>query len=145
MGNQLAEHVTVQIAIDSVGAVRAGFGVAMTPSFTAAWIERSRSYGGLLSVQGDFAVGTPEYRVAQAYFGQTPHPEQLIIGRAANKPTQQYTLAATVFNLAAYRANVIAVGATPANPVTFTSDASATPSKIHNGIVAALNALPGRN
>jgi hypothetical protein len=145
MGNQLSEHITVQIAIDSVGAVRAGFGVGMVPSYTATWIERSRTYGGTLSVLGDFAAGTPEYRFAQSYFGQSPHPEQLIIGRAALKPTQQYTLNATVFSGAAYRVNVAAVGATPSNPVTFTSDATATQSEIHNGLVAQLNAVTGKN
>lgn len=145
MSDQLSEHITVRISIDGVGAVRAGFGTGMVPSYTADWVELARSYGGLSAVQEDFAPGTPEHRVAQAYFGQKPHPDELIIGRAASKPVQQYTLSANPLNNAAYRVTVVALGATPSNPVTFTSDAMASQAKVHSGMLARLNAVGGKN
>jgi hypothetical protein len=143
--SQLDEHVQVQIAIDSVGPALAGFGIGLCISHTATWLERTRTYGGLLAVANDFSLGTPEYLFAQAYFGQSPHPEQMMIGRASLLPTQQYTIDATAANLQAYAINAIAPGVTVANPLVYTSDASATKQEIHNGLFTLLNGVAGKN
>lgn len=142
----LSENVSVTITVDSVGIARAGFGVMLIPSYTATWLERTRTYEDIGDVSADFASGTPEYLSAGAAFAQSPRPEKVIIGRFANKPTQQYTIGqAQVVNSTAYAINVTAPGATPTNPVTYTSDASATAQEIHNGLVTALNAVTGKN
>ncbi len=145
MATELSEHVSLTITVDSVGIAREGFGTALILSHSASWVERLRYYGSLVDVANDFAVGTPEYLAAQALFAQTPHPTQIAIGRAALKPTQQYQMsAAQVSNTYTYAINVSGPGIT-AGQAAYTSDGSATTQKIHNGLVAALNAVVGKN
>lgn len=118
----------------------------MILSHSASWIERARIYEGLTDVAADFAINTPEWRCAGSIFSQTPRPSEIIIGRGANKPTQQYTVGASVAqNADAYQINLTQLGATVTNPITFTSDASATLQEINNGLLTALNAIVGKN
>lgn len=138
--------VTVQITSNTIGVARADFGILMIPSYTATWSERTRVYESVADVAADFPTTGSEYLAASAAFGQSPHPEQIIIGRMANKPTQQYQIGAvSVVNSQAYSINSLNRGATEANPVTYTSDASATVQEIHNGLVTNLNAIVGKN
>lgn len=85
----MSDQVDVVITRDSVAPTRQGFGTALLLSYTAAWVERVRSYSRLLDVASDFAVTSVEYLTAQAYFGQNPRPRSLKIGRAS-APTQRY-------------------------------------------------------
>lgn len=141
----LSENVSLTITVDSLGLARAGFGVMLILSHAPTWTERTRTYEDIAGVATDFASNTATYAAANAAFAQSPHPEQIVIGRAANKPTQQYTIgAALIANSQAYSINVTEPGATPVNPVTYTSDASATAQEIHNGLVTALNAVTGK-
>ncbi len=117
----LSEHVQLTIVATSGGIARAGFGVPMILSYTAGWTERTRTYGSVQDVAGDFATTSYEYRAANAIFAQSPHPQQLVIGRGANKPTQVYVL--TVAAAAAsqqYFVNVDGVGVTPTQVVVTT-------------------------
>lgn len=144
--SQLTEHVSLTITADTVGQARAGFGLALIVSHSATWPERSRTYGGLAEVAVDFAAGTPEYLAAEALFGQTPHPEQVIIGRASLLPTQTYVIGVgSVVNTQGYSVNVVAPGATVTNPLTYTSDGTATNDEIIAGLVTALNGVTGKN
>ncbi len=93
--SSLVEHVSLQIQADTIGVARAGFGVALILSHSAGWIERTRSYTSLLDVATDFATTTPEYKAARALFSQSPHPERVMIGRAANSPTLAYQVNVT--------------------------------------------------
>jgi hypothetical protein len=143
--SNLSDHVSLQIVVDSSGIARAGFGTPMILSHTAAWVERVRFYTDLPSVGQDFAQTSPEYLSARAIFGQDPHPPQIAIGRAANKPTQVYVIGVSaVANLQAYTINVVGQGVT-ATTATYTSDSSATNDEIVDGLVTALNAVVGKN
>lgn len=89
----LSEHVSLTITQDTVGIARAGFGVPLILSCNATFPERVRFYGDLASVADDgFATTSPEYLAARAAFSQSPHPEQIAIGRAVGKPTQAYQI-----------------------------------------------------
>ena len=44
-------------------------------------VERYRQYSTLAAVAGDFGTVAPEYLAAQAWFGQSPQPTNLMIGR----------------------------------------------------------------
>jgi hypothetical protein len=85
----LSDYVVLNITQTTANLTRAGFGVAMHVSYTAAWSERTRTYGAYTDVLTDFPTLTgPEARAALAYFSQSPSPAQFIIGRGANKPTK---------------------------------------------------------
>lgn len=138
----LSDTVVLTITQDSVGLARAAFGVPMVLSHNAAFSERVRTYSSLLEVADDFAAGTPEYLAANSLFAQSPHPTSLKIGRAALKPTLQYTLAATAANTTDYDLTVSGPSITETE-VTYTSDSAATVAEIHSGLVTALNAVTG--
>lgn len=141
----LTEIVSVSITSDTVGVTRPGYGKALLLSYNAAFAERSRSYGSLAEVAVDFPSTTgPEYLFAQAYFSQSPKPEQLMIGRGALKPTQVYTLTPVVQNTHEYVLRLKGDGAT-STEVSFTSDGTATDVEICTGLVTAINAVVGKN
>lgn len=50
--------------------------------------ERIRSYDDIEEVATDFGINAPEYEAAALFFGQTPQPDQLYIGRWAETATQ---------------------------------------------------------
>lgn len=147
MGN-LTDYITLTISQNSVGITRAGFGVPMYLSASAAFVERIRFYGDLASVAVDFAVTTsPEYLFAQAAFSQSPAPTKVAIGRSVLKPTLVYQLTAvnpTSNVLYTYLVNVKGQGVTPTQ-VSFTSDGTPTDAEYAAGMVAALNAVVGKN
>lgn len=49
--------------------------------------ERIRSYNSLEAVATDFGTNAPEYKAAALFFGQSPQPSQLYIGRWASADT----------------------------------------------------------
>lgn len=133
----VSEVISVTVTETTTGIRQAGFGVELYLSASVSWVERARTYNGLIAVAADFATTTHEYRAAQRYFGQSPHPTSLVIGRLANKPTQKRTLTPVVINLGVYK---VRVGATT---VSFTADGSATAAEIVTGLIALINAIPG--
>lgn len=147
MGN-LSDYITLTISFNTVGITRAGFGVPMYLSATAAFAERIRFYADLASVAVDFPVTTSaEYLAAQAAFSQSPAPTKFAIGRSALKPTLVYQLTAVnpTGNLNfAYLVNVKGKGVTPTQ-VSFTSDGTPTDAEFAAGMVTALNAVVGKN
>lgn len=144
----LSDYVSLSITLTSAGVARAGFGVPMIPSYSASWPERARVYGSLADVAVDFPVTTsPEYLMAAAIFAQQPAPTKLMIGRFANKPTMTYQLSAIspTANISyKYQVKVKGQGVTPTT-VEFTSDANPTDAEYAAGMVAALNAVVGKN
>lgn len=144
----LSDYVSLTISQTTANVTRAGFGVAMLLSATVAWAERTRTYTDLTSFAVDFPVTTSgEYLAAQAYFGQSPCPTKLIVGRSANKPTQVYQLTALnpTTNIS-YTYQVRVAGSGFAEQiVSFTSDATPTDAEYAAGMVAALNAVVGKN
>jgi len=86
----LADIVNVTFTLQNPGVTAQGFGIPLIVSHTATWAERTRTYKTLSAVGADFGAATPEYLAAQKMFSQTTGIQQIMIGRAANKPTQQY-------------------------------------------------------
>ena len=131
----LNDIVQLAITAEAAKATQAGFGLPLIVSHSAAWAERVREYADLAAVGVDFLTTTPEYLAAQAIFGQTPRPPKIVIGRAANKPTQRYAVTPAVINSYQYKMWV------NGTLVSFTSDASATLAEIIAGLKAAIDAL----
>ena len=75
--------VSVQTIFSPVAAGRRGFGTLLIlgDSTVIGSAERVRKYATLESVATDFGVTAPEYYGAALYFGQSPRPAQLMIGR----------------------------------------------------------------
>jgi len=144
----LTDYVTITITQNTVGITRAGFGVPMILSATAAYTERIRFYTDLASVAVDFAVTTSaEYLAANAMFSQNPAPPRIAIGRSALKPTQitQLTAVNPTGNLNyVYKLTVRGKGFAD-TVVTFTSDGTPTDAEYAAGIVAALNGVASKN
>jgi len=147
--SNLSDHVSLTITADSVGIARAGFGVPLITSYSANWAERVRFYTDQDGVAADFPDTTsPEYRAAEAMFAQTPHPEQIAIGRCALKPTQVYVIGVnSVTNSHDYKVDVQGqfTGGGVATTVTASSDGTATNDEIIDALVTALNAVPSKN
>src|SRR5688500_10214682 len=135
----LSEHVSLTITQDTVGMARAGFGVPLILSCNASFSERVRLYSDLPGItDAGFATDSPAYLAAPAAFSQSPHPEQVAIGRAVGKPTQRYKVTvSTVANEHTYTLVVKGEGVTEST-VTYTSDGTATDGEICAGLVAAL-------
>jgi hypothetical protein len=123
----LSEHVSLTITQDSVGIARAGFGVPLILSCNASFAERVRLYSDLTSLADDgFATDSPEYLAAAAAFAQSPHPEQVAIGRAVGAPTLAYQInVTTVTEGATYGIDVVGEGVT-ATTVEYTTLADIT-------------------
>ncbi len=145
--SELSEIVTITITQDTVGQTQPGFGTPLVLSHNATFPERVRYYSSTLEAADDFDTDTPEYLAIRAALSQSPHVEQVAVGRAALKPTQRYQLAAVAVrnsDALSYRVNVAGDGVT-ATTVAYTSDAAARTIEIHNGLVTALNAVVGAN
>lgn len=83
---------TFSITTNSARAKAQGYGIPMILSYSAAWTERSRTYGRLSEVATDFAITTPEYKAATKMFSNKKRPRSVVIGRGALKPTQKWTI-----------------------------------------------------
>ena len=88
-GLNIGRLVRVQVNLQPLTAARRGFGTLLVigDSDIIGVGERLRAYTDLESVAGDFGLDAPEYKAAALYFGQTPRPQQLMIGRWANAAT----------------------------------------------------------
>jgi hypothetical protein len=140
------EVVEVSITQDTVALPRAGFGVALVLSHAWGFSDDIRFYGGLDEVAEDWPTTSPEYRSALALFGQAEKPEQIAIGRG-NELTLQYTISAQASrnnDSRSYKISAVGQGF-PDTTISYPSDASVTPAKIHDGLANALNGVVGRN
>ena len=142
----LSDFIQIVISIDAIGIARAGFGIPLIPSANATFPERVRFYGDAPSVKVDFPSATaPENLAATALFSQDNKPSLIAIGRCANKPTQQYAIGVSALTDAtAYQIRARGQGVTD----TTVSAVSGTPSTLagtHNSLIAALNAVVGKN
>lgn len=73
--------------------------------------ERMRSYSSAASVAADFGSTAPEYLAALAWFGQSPQPTNLYIGRWAKTATSGKLVCATISAAAQAIANWTAITA----------------------------------
>jgi len=131
----LEQIVSIAISLQSSGLSQAGFGTPLILGYTPTWVERTRTYSDIDGVGADFATTAPEYKAAAVLFSQNPRPDQVVIGRGANKPTQRYKISVvTVANSKAYPVSV------NGTVYTSTSDPTATNDEIATGIQAAIAA-----
>lgn len=144
--SELDEHVQLVITRDTLGLARTEFGELGILSHNATFPGRSRHYGGILEVAGDWAVSSPEYRAANAAFAQTPKVSRVAILRATGTaPTMTYQISvAALLNSHDYLVNVVGQGFTDA-VATATSDSSATNDEVVAALVTALNGVVGKN
>lgn len=134
--------VTISTAVARGNIARENFGAALLLSADAP--DLHASYGALDEVAAVFAVDSPEYRAASAYFAQPEHPTLLHVGKWATAETRVLTVGIlTVQNSADYVLQVC----TPDGDfeVSVTSDASATNDEIVALLVTDLNAIAGNN
>lgn len=82
-GLSVSRLVRVLINLSPIAAATRAFGTLMIAgdSDVISGLERFRSYENIEGVAGDFGTDAPEYQAAALYFGQTPKPSSLMIGR----------------------------------------------------------------
>jgi hypothetical protein len=120
----LSDIATISVSTTGAGVTRAGYGVPLIVSHTAAWAERTRTYASLTAVGLDFAANTPEYMAAGKIFGQSPKVARIMIGRASLSPTQQFTIGV---DTAALNTNYVLRLAVPTGVVFTSQDATYNP------------------
>lgn len=109
----LSDIVNVTVTTQNPGVTQAGFGTPMIVSYSANWIERTRTYASSAEVLDDFAVTTPEYIAAAAIFSQDPTVEEIKIGRGDLPATQRYAIGVlSVTAGATYTARIKSSGGT---------------------------------
>lgn len=83
MALPVSNLVRVTINLSPLAAARRSFGVLMVAgdSNVINAQERFRTYLTIEGVAADFGTSAPEYKAAALYFGQTPKPDTLMIGR----------------------------------------------------------------
>lgn len=96
----ITDHVLVQLAIDSVGLQRQGFGeLAILSHNATSWSERIRRYRSTAAGLADWSATSPEGRAISAAFSQDRKPLSVAVIRATGTVTQRYdfsVVAATV-------------------------------------------------
>lgn len=82
-GLSVSDLVRVTISLTPAGAQPLSFGILMVAGDSSVinGTQRLRSYNDYNSVSTDFGVNAPESKAAALYFGQTPQPATINIGR----------------------------------------------------------------
>lgn len=91
-GLSVSRLVNVTINLSPLAPARRGFGTLLVvgDSNVINITERLRSYTSIESVATDFGTSAPEYFGALNYFGQSPKPQNLMIGRWARTATSGF-------------------------------------------------------
>src|SRR5450631_1065412 len=82
-GLSVSRLVSVSVVLAPIAPALRSFGALLIvgDSSVIGPTERLRPYTGIEAIATDFGTSAPEYLAAQLYFGQSPKPEQLFIGR----------------------------------------------------------------
>ncbi len=88
-GLSVSRLVNVTINLSPLAPARRGFGTLLIlgDSNVIDTVERLRAYTAIEGVALDFGTTAPEYLAAALYFGQSPKPQNLYIGRWARTAT----------------------------------------------------------
>lgn len=80
--------VRVSVNLAPLAAPRRNFGTLLLlgASPVVDQAERLRLYAGIDALAADFGVEAPEYKAAELYFGQSPRPPTLAVGRWVREP-----------------------------------------------------------
>lgn len=94
MSLSVSRLVRVVVNLSPLAAARRSFGVLLVAgdSNVIDTNERIRTYLTVEGVAADFGTSAPEYKAAAAYFGQTPKPRSIMIGRWARTATAGFNL-----------------------------------------------------
>lgn len=89
MSLSVSDVVNVSVVLSPVAAATRNFGslLILGSSAVVDTTERLRLYSSLDGVVADFGTTAPEYLAAKLYFGQTPQPSVLYVGRWAQAAT----------------------------------------------------------
>jgi len=89
LGLPVSNIVNVQVVMSPLAAATRNFGSLLIAgdSNVIGTTERLRLYNTLGAVASDFGLSAPEYQAAALYFGQTPQPSTLYVGRWARTAT----------------------------------------------------------
>jgi hypothetical protein len=89
MSLSVSDVVNVSVVLSPIAAATRNFGslLILGSSSVVDTTERLRLYSSLDGVATDFGTSAPEYKAASLYFGQTPQPSVLYVGRWAQAAT----------------------------------------------------------
>ena len=101
-GLNLGDVVNVQIVLAPPAAQGRNFGNAMIVGSSPVidTTTRFRLYSSLAAIGVDFGTSAQEYAAATRYFGQSPQPQQVYIGRWAQSATPAQIFGAPLSALA---------------------------------------------
>ena len=126
----LDQTITVNVLRSPGGVPRGNFGLPMWMTFEQYSTLRAASYADIDEVNTVYPEGSETRKAAQAFFGQSPRPNKLIIGTKLG--SVNFTPVATNNTLYEIVINGITID--------FTSDIDATVAEITAGLVAAIDA-----
>lgn len=145
-GLNVSRLVSVQVNLAPLAASRRGFGTLLIAGDSAVidGSERMRTYTDIESVAGDFGTSAPEYLAATLYFGQSPRPETLMIGRWIRTATAAFLKGAILTSTEQAMANWTGI-----TDGSFTIDIDGTPTAVSgldfssetnlNGVASVIN------
>jgi len=132
----LNDIVTVNISTETTAPSRVGFGTPLIMGYHTLWPERARTYASYQAVLDDgFPSTSAIARCAQSIFSQNPKVTSVVVGRAANAPTQVITV--DVIDAVDDTDYAITINGTEFE---IDSGAGATPNSIAVALAAAINA-----
>ena len=110
-GLSVNDVVSVNVSLTATAAQTRNFGslLILGDSNVIDTTSRLRLYTTLTGVGNDFGSSAPEYAAAAAFFGQSPSPSALYIGRWASSPTHGALFGATLSATAQALSNFTAV------------------------------------
>lgn len=113
MSLSVSNLVRVAINLSPQAAAVRSFGVLMVAGDSAVInpLERYRTYSNMEEVAADFSSTDPEYKAANLYFGQTPKPSTLMIGRWVRVATQALNIGGILTAAEQALANFTAISA----------------------------------
>lgn len=146
----LEQFLNVSISRQTAAVSQAGFGTGMMLGANASGVfggDTVRSYSSLTAVAADFTSGEDEYKAAAKYFGQSPRPQLLKIGKAKAKVAQVDTITPTPVNNHHYIINLSGTkNGVPFNiAYEYDADSSATAAEFVTGMTTAINADTANN
>lgn len=134
----IEDIATINISRTSSAPTREGFGVLLFAAY------HLRAAGRVLEVTSPedvvaagFAVTEEPYLVAQKYFGQSPRPKKMLIGRRGIVHTQRTTI--KIASLPAVGEKILLTF--QATPINLTRTAPDTTSTLATALAAAINAV----
>ena len=144
-GLAVSDVVAVNVILSPTAAVGRNFGTLLIigSSNVIDTNERIRSYTQLGGVASDFGIAAPEYAAAAAYFGQSPQPYNLKIGRWAQQATAG-SLRGAILSASVQANNLATLQATTNGNLTCTIDGTARSlSGLNFAQAANLNGVAG--